>query len=112
MTGIRHGATPNVSDAPRAVPCALFTAAWFSAPRRNRVLPREIFETLSPRGQQACADLVLRPGEALGDTGYREGFGVTTHHCMDEEAVQLLRNGVNGAGGSATGFLPSGFARL
>ena len=106
-----HGATPNLSDRPRAVPCALFSASWFGAPRNRHVMPREIFETLSPQGQAACAELVLLPGEELAE-GYRDGFGVTTEHGMDEAGVQQMRNGVDGAGGSATNFLPRGAPRL
>jgi hypothetical protein len=36
-------------------------------------------------------------------------FGVVVAHHLDEAAVQRMRNGVGGSGGSATSYLPAGF---
>ena len=50
-------------------------------------------------------------GETLPDPGVKVP-SPNAAHGLDEEAVQLMRNGVDGAGGSATGFLPSGYQRV
>ena len=55
------------------------------------------------RGQAACADLVMPAGETLPGPGVKVPYP-NAAHGLGEEAVQLMRNGVDGAGGSATGF--------
>ena len=40
-----HGATPNLSESPRSVPAAVFSAPWLNVPAK-RAMPRAVFEAL------------------------------------------------------------------
>ena len=54
-----HAGTANNSDHNRPMVSSAYYAPWFrSAPRPGKPMPRELYETLSPRGQRLCADLV------------------------------------------------------
>ena len=66
-----HGGTPNLSDAPRALPNAEFLAPWFHEQLR-RTMPRDLYESLSAHGQLTCRFIVADPGEEL-QIGYRSG---------------------------------------
>lgn len=52
-----HGGTANNSDQARPMTSVGYHAPWFRA-REAPVLPRTLFETLSPRAQELCRHLV------------------------------------------------------
>ena len=52
-----HGGTANRSDQPRPMTSVGYYAPWFRA-RVAPVLPRALYETLSPRAQELCRLLV------------------------------------------------------
>jgi ectoine hydroxylase-related dioxygenase (phytanoyl-CoA dioxygenase family) len=53
-----HGGTANRSDEIRPMTSAGYLAPWFRMPRYGDWLPRSLYDTLSPRGQQLCRFLV------------------------------------------------------
>lgn len=70
-----HGGTPNLSDDIRAIPNAEFFAPWFRQNVRPS-LPRDLFESLSQRGQRVCREIVAPEGAHL-KLGYRDNLGGT-----------------------------------
>ena len=53
-----HGATPNLSESPRSVPAAVFSAPWLNVPAK-RAMPREVFEALVRRRRTHLPRLCL-----------------------------------------------------
>jgi ectoine hydroxylase-related dioxygenase (phytanoyl-CoA dioxygenase family) len=53
-----HGGTANRSDEIRPMTSAGYLAPWFRMPQYGDRLPRSVYSTLSPRGQQLCRYLV------------------------------------------------------
>jgi ectoine hydroxylase-related dioxygenase (phytanoyl-CoA dioxygenase family) len=53
-----HGGTANRSDEIRPMTSAGYLAPWFRMPQYGDPLPRALYDTLSPRGQQLCRFLV------------------------------------------------------
>jgi ectoine hydroxylase-related dioxygenase (phytanoyl-CoA dioxygenase family) len=53
-----HGGTANRSEEIRPMTSAGYLAPWFRMPRYGDWLPRSLYDTLSPRGQQLCRFLV------------------------------------------------------
>ena len=49
--------TPNLSDFPRPIP-GISVAGPGHTGQPKRTMPREIYEDLTPRGQQICAKIV------------------------------------------------------
>ena len=70
-----HGGTPNLSDAPRAIPNVEYFAPWYREPVEPS-LPAEVFASLSERGQRLCRFIRL-PDEARPEFGYRADLGAT-----------------------------------
>jgi len=56
-----HGGTPNRSEDVRAMTSVGYFAPWYRA-REASVIPRALYETLSPRAQQLCRHLVSPTG--------------------------------------------------
>ena len=52
-----HGGTPNTSDQSRPMTSVGYHAPWYR-PREAAVLPRRLYETLSPRARELCRHLV------------------------------------------------------
>ena len=53
-----HGGTANRSDEIRPMTSAGYLAPWFRMPQHGDWLPRAVYDTLSPRGQQLCRLIV------------------------------------------------------
>lgn len=70
-----HGGTPNLSNEIRAIPNAEYFAPWFRQNVRPS-LPRELFDSLSERGQRISREIVAPLGSAL-KLGYRNNLGGT-----------------------------------
>jgi ectoine hydroxylase-related dioxygenase (phytanoyl-CoA dioxygenase family) len=52
-----HGGTPNLSDTIRPMTSAGYFAPWYRA-SETKVLPRDLYQAMSPRGQKICRHLV------------------------------------------------------
>jgi hypothetical protein len=52
-----HGGTANISNQVRPMTSVGYHAPWFRA-RHAPVMPRRIYDTLSPRGRELCKYLV------------------------------------------------------
>ena len=52
-----HGGTENTSDEIRPMTSVGYYAPWFQA-RYDSVMPRAIYDTLSPRAQKMCRAIV------------------------------------------------------
>ncbi|MEO2183372.1 MAG: hypothetical protein ABGY43_13845, partial [bacterium] len=72
-----HGGTPNLSNDVRAIPNVEYWAPWYREPHHIS-MPREVFDTLSPHGQDLCRYIVMDPGENPG-RGYRDNLGKTPY---------------------------------
>ncbi|MFT4714103.1 MAG: hypothetical protein ACI8W1_002604 [Candidatus Azotimanducaceae bacterium] len=70
-----HGGTPNLSNETRAIPNAEYFAPWFRQNVRPS-LPRELFNSLSERGQRISREIVAPLGSTL-KLGYRQNLGGT-----------------------------------
>ena len=58
--------TPNLSDFPRPIP-GISVAGPGHTGQSKRTMPREIYEDLTPRGQEICAKIVaLDDGDEMG----------------------------------------------
>jgi ectoine hydroxylase-related dioxygenase (phytanoyl-CoA dioxygenase family) len=53
-----HGGTANKSDEIRPMLDVLYLAPWFRLPRLRTILPRAIYQTLSPRAKTLCRFIV------------------------------------------------------
>lgn len=53
-----HGGTANTSDEIRPMTVMAYTAPWYRCPGSDTPLPRSVYDTLSPRGQELCRHLV------------------------------------------------------
>jgi len=56
-----HGATPNVSREVRSMPNVEYSPTW-NPGWRERFMPHELWETLSPHGRHICRDIKCEPG--------------------------------------------------
>ncbi|MBI2195228.1 MAG: phytanoyl-CoA dioxygenase family protein [Planctomycetes bacterium] len=54
-----HGGTANRSQEIRPMTSAGYYAPWFRQPGMGSPMPRDLYEKLSPRGQQLCRYIVL-----------------------------------------------------
>ena len=72
-----HGGTPNLSNDVRALPNVEYWAPWYREPHHIS-MPREVFDTLSPHGQDLCRYIVMDPGENPAG-GYRDNLGKTPY---------------------------------
>jgi len=63
-----HGATPNVSREVRSMPNVEYSPPWNKG-WRERFMPHELWETLSPHGRHICRYIKAEPG------GWPEGAG-------------------------------------
>lgn len=75
-----HGGTPNLSDHVRAIPNVEFFAPWYRE-RAPRSMPREMYETLTPHGQDLARYIVADSAETLS-FGYRRNLGYTPVSSM------------------------------
>ena len=57
-----HGATPNLSKEIRALPNVEYGAPWWTPQMFSKIMPHEIWETLTPFGQQLCDWVKAEPG--------------------------------------------------
>ncbi len=57
-----HGATPNLSLQVRAMPNVEYCASWDELSELRRVLPHELWQTLSPHGRRVCREVVAPAG--------------------------------------------------
>ena len=55
-----HGGTANDSDEIRPMTSVGYLAPWFRLPDLSPSLPRELYETLSPRGRE-LARFIVQP---------------------------------------------------
>ena len=101
-----HGGTPCIGDIPRAMPSCNFFAPWFSASVYSHVMPREVYNSLSPRGQELCRFIAADEGEVL-TLGWKDGGSRMTDHNLSLEQIQRIRGaGAFAPAGSGTGFWP------
>ena len=101
-----HGGTPVLSATPRAMPSCNYFAPYFGSSDEIRTsMPRAVFSSLCPRGQQLCRH--LPPASAEEEAGlsfkWKEGGSRVTRHRMTLEKLQRARATI---GGSMTGFWP------
>ena len=78
--------TPNLSDFPRPIP-GISVAGPGHTGQPKRTMPREIYEDLTPRGQQICAKIV-----ALDDGDEMERAS-RANHPVPAVLVCRARNG-------------------
>ena len=57
-----HGATPNLSKEIRALPNVEYGAPWWTRQMFSRIMPHEIWETLTPDAQKLCDWIKADPG--------------------------------------------------
>jgi len=57
-----HGATPNLSKEVRALPNVEYAAPWRSSQGFKKIMPHEIWETLTPHAQKLCEWIKADPG--------------------------------------------------
>ena len=57
-----HGATPNLSKEIRALPNVEYAPPWRTQHGFSRIMPHEIWETLTPFGQKLCDWIKAEPG--------------------------------------------------
>lgn len=58
-----HGATPNVSRQVRAMPNVEYAAPWSDEGLFLKTMPHQVWQGLSPRGQEICKKVVQAEGE-------------------------------------------------
>ena len=61
-----------VAPATRAMPSCNFHAPWFQTGAAPHIMPREVYEELSPRGQSLCRYIATDPEETL-TLGWKQG---------------------------------------
>lgn len=87
---------------PRPMASAMFYAPWYHAGPIRKVMPREVWAKLSPRGQHICRFMVPAEGETPIETGFVAPGDAGDHrHRLSAERVHEVRNEF---GGSMTGM--------
>ncbi|MXZ01490.1 phytanoyl-CoA dioxygenase family protein [Candidatus Poribacteria bacterium] len=57
-----HGATPNLSKEIRALPNVEYAAPWWTPQMFSKIMPHEVWETLTPDAQKLCEWIKAEPG--------------------------------------------------